>query len=78
MSAITRMEIYLQTLAGNYKDEIPEPISREECCLYYLCTNYGLGNITQEQINEAVQNYLENNDTVIDVSGGTFADWGDE
>lgn len=77
MEAIARREIYLQTLSGSYTGYIPPPITREEHYLHYLCVNYGLGKITQEQVDEAVQKYLENNNVSLNISGGTFADWGE-
>lgn len=75
--AITREEVYLQVLSGVREGPVPEPLTREEYYLCYLCENYGLGKITQEQVDEAVQKYLENNNVTLNISGGTFADWGE-
>lgn len=77
MEAITRREIYLQALSGSYYGNIPVPITREEHYLHYLCVNYGLGNLSQEQIDDSVQKYLKNNNVSLNISGGTFADWGE-
>ena len=75
--AVTREEIYLQALTGSYSGEIHVPITREEHYLHYLCVNYGLGKLSQEQIDDSVQKYLENNNVGLNISGGTFADWGE-
>lgn len=75
--AVTREEIYLQAIAGSYSGEIPIPITREEHYLHYLCVNYGLGRLSQEQIDDSVQKYLESNNVSLNISGGTFADWGE-
>ena len=75
--AVTREEIYLQALAGSYSGEIPVPITREEHYLHYSCVNYGFGKLSQEQIDDSVQKYLENNNVSLNISGGTFADWGE-
>lgn len=41
---------------------IPDPVTREEQYLYYLCKNRGEGTeITPEQIQQAVDNYLDEN-----------------
>lgn len=46
--AITREEIYLSVLSGASKSSLPEPITRKEHYLHYLCVNANLGNLTQE------------------------------
>lgn len=53
---ITREEMYLAKLTGDYTGEIPKPITRKERYLYKLCT-VGIGT-NKEAIAEAVQTYL--------------------
>lgn len=59
---ITRKEQYMSYLTGN-TDWYPEdPITREEQYLFYLCENGGIGGgVTPEQIQQAVDSYLEEN-----------------
>lgn len=56
-----RVETYLSYLSGNTDIELPVPIGREEQYLYYLCVNGFGGNINPEQIQQAVDNYLDKN-----------------
>lgn len=59
--AVTRKEKYYQYLATG-TGVIPDPVTREEQYLYYLCKNGGTGDgVTLEQIQQAVDNYLEEN-----------------
>lgn len=59
--AVTRKEKYYQYLATG-TGVIPDPVTREEQYLYYLCKNGGTGGeVTPEQIQQAVDNYLEDN-----------------
>ena len=59
--AVTRKEKYYQYLAAG-TGVIPDPGTREEQYLYYLCKNGGtVGGVTPEQIQQAVDNYLEEN-----------------
>lgn len=59
--AETRKEKYYSYLATG-EGYIPEPITREEQYLYYLCMNGGTGGgVTPEQIQQAVDNYLDEN-----------------
>lgn len=59
--AVTRKEKYYQYLATG-TGVIPDPVTREEQYLYYLCKNGGTGGgATPEQIQQAVDNYLEEN-----------------
>lgn len=59
--AVTRKEKYYQYLATG-TGVIPDPVTREEQYLYYLCKNGGTGGeVTPEQIQQAVDNYLEEN-----------------
>lgn len=66
--AITRKEMYYAYLMGtgtNY----PNPITREEQYLYYLCENGGIGEsgtVTSEQIESAINKYIEKNGFTID------------
>lgn len=53
---ITREEMYLAKLTGDYIGEVPKPITRKERYLYKLCTD-GIG-ASKESIAEAVQTYL--------------------
>nr|DAP03394.1 MAG TPA: putative RNA 2'-phosphotransferase [Bacteriophage sp.] len=53
---ITREEMYLAKLTGDYTVKVPEPITRKERYLYKLCTD-GIGT-NKEAIAEAVQTYL--------------------
>lgn len=65
---ITREEQYLSTLAQN-TDLYPDtPITREEQYLDYLCKNgTGGGTVTPEQIQAAVDAYLEENPVSADL-----------
>lgn len=59
--AVTRKEKYYQFLTTG-TGVIPEPVTREEQYLYYLCKNGTAGSgITPEQIQQAVNNYLDEN-----------------
>ena len=53
---ITREEMYLAYLTGDYTGELPKPITRKEKYLYKLCID-GIG-ASKEAIAEAVQTYL--------------------
>lgn len=53
---ITREEMYLAKLTGDYTGYVPKPITRKERYLYKLCTD-GIG-ASKESIAEAVQTYL--------------------
>lgn len=53
---ITREEMYLTKLTGDYTGEVPKPITRKERYLYKLCID-GIGT-SKEAIAEAVQTYL--------------------
>lgn len=54
-----RVEQYLSYLNGNTNIKLPTPIGREEQYLYNLCVN-GVG-VSDEQIGNAVNNYLTEN-----------------
>ena len=62
---ITRMDQYLSYLTGNTDYYPTDPITREEKYLFYLCVNGigggGGGTVTPEQIQDAVDAYLEEN-----------------
>ena len=64
-SPITRKDQYLSYLTGNTDYYPTDPITREEKYLYYLCVNGigggGGGTVTPEQIQAAVDAYLEEN-----------------
>lgn len=53
---ITREEMYLAKLTGDYIGEVPKPITRKERYLYKLCID-GIGT-SKEAVAEAVQTYL--------------------
>ena len=59
---VTRKEQYLSVMAENTAQYPEEPITREEMYLDYLCKNgTGGGTVTPEQIQDAVDAYLEEN-----------------
>lgn len=60
---VTRKEQYMSYLTGNTDWYPKDPITREEQYLFYLCENGGIGGgtVTPEQIQQAVDNYLEEN-----------------
>ena len=60
---ITRKDQYLSYLTGNTDYYPTDPITREEKYLFYLCENGGIGggSVTPEQIQAAVDAYLEEN-----------------
>ena len=58
---VTREEKYLAYLTGDYKGELPKPITRKEKYLYELCLKGIGGEISPEEIKNAVNEYLENN-----------------
>ena len=60
---ITRKEKYLAKLTGNYTGNVPDPITRVEKYLYDLCQK-GISGLTPEEIENAVNKYLEGKDYV--------------
>ena len=59
---ITRKEHYMSYLTGNTTYYPKDPITREEQYLFFLCENGGIGGgVTPEQIQAAVDAYLEEN-----------------
>lgn len=59
--AVTRKEKYYH-YAVTGTGVIPDQVTREEQYLYYLCKNRGAcGDVTPEQIQQAVDNYLNDN-----------------
>lgn len=59
---VTRKEQYLSVMAENSTQYPEKPITREEMYLDYLCKNgTGGGSVTPEQIQAAVDQYLEEN-----------------
>lgn len=58
---ITREEKYLAYLTGDYKADIPKPITRQERYLYELCLKGMGGEISPEEIQKAVNDYLDKN-----------------
>lgn len=55
---VTREEKYLAYLTGDYKGELPKPITRKEKYLYELCLKGIGGEISPEEIKNAVTNWL--------------------
>lgn len=59
---VTRIDQYMSYLTGNTSYYPKDPITREEQYLFYLCENGGIGGgVTPEQIQQAVNNYLNEN-----------------
>lgn len=63
---ITRKEKYLAKLTGSYTGNVPDPITRVEKYLYDLCQK-GISGLTPEEIENAVNKYLEGKDYVTKV-----------
>lgn len=58
---IMREEKYLAYLTGDYTGELPKPITRKEKYLYELCLKGMGGEISPEEIQKAVNDYLDKN-----------------
>ena len=58
---VTREEKYLSYLTGDYTGELQNPITRKEKYLYELCLKGMGGEISPEEIKNAVNEYLEKN-----------------
>ena len=58
---VTREEKYLAYLTGDYTGELPKPITRKEQYLYEICLKGMGGEISPEEIKNAVNEYLEKN-----------------
>lgn len=58
---VTREEKYFAHLTGDYTGEISKPITRKEKYLYELCLKGMGGEISPEEIKNAVNEYLEKN-----------------
>lgn len=58
---VTREEKYLAYLTGDYTGKLPKPITRKEKYLYELCLKGIGGEISPEEIKNAVNEYLEKN-----------------
>lgn len=58
---VTREEMYLAYLTGDYTGELPKPITRKEKYLYELCLKGMGGEVSPEEIKSAVNEYLEKN-----------------
>lgn len=67
---ITREEMYLAKLTGDYTGEIPKPITRKERYLYKLCID-GIG-ASKENIAEAVQTYLSDKGVGLNMDTGGY------
>ena len=68
---ITREEMYLAKLTGDYTGEIPKPITRKERYLYKLCID-GIGT-SKEAIAEAVQTYLSDKGVGLNMDADGYA-----
>ena len=60
-TSITREERYLEYLTGDRKGNVPKPVTRRERYLYELCLKGIGGEISPEEIKNAVNEYLEKN-----------------
>ena len=60
-TSITREERYLEYLTGDRKGNVPKPVTRRERYLYELCLKGMGGEISPEEIKNAVNEYLEKN-----------------
>lgn len=58
---VTREEKYLAYLTGDYAGELSKPITRKEKYLYELCLKGMGGEVSPEEIKNAVNEYLEKN-----------------
>lgn len=58
---VTREEKYLAYLTGDYTGELPKPITRKEKYLHELCLKGMGGEVSPEEIKNAVNEYLEKN-----------------
>lgn len=67
---ITREEMYLAKLTGDYTGEVPKPITRKERYLYKLCTD-GIG-ASKEAIAEAVSSYLSDKGVGLDMDADGY------
>lgn len=67
---VTREEMYLAYLTGDYTGEIPKPITRKEKYLYKLCID-GIGT-SKEAIAEAVQTYLTDKGVGLSMDAGGY------
>lgn len=56
---VTREEKYLAYLTGDYTGELPKPITRKEKYLYELCLKGIGGEISPEEIKNAVMSTLK-------------------
>lgn len=67
---VTREEMYLAYLTGDYTGEIPKPITRKEKYLHKLCID-GIGT-SKEAIAEAVQTYLTDKGVGLDIDADGY------
>ena len=67
---VTREEMYLAYLTGDYTGEIPKPITRKEKYLHKLCID-GIG-ASKEAIAEAVQTYLTDKGVGLDIDADGY------
>lgn len=59
--SVTREEMHLAYLTGDYTGELPKPITRKEKYLHELCLKGMGGEVSPEEIKGAVSEYLEKN-----------------
>ena len=67
---VTREEMYLAYLTGDYTGKIPKPITRKEKYLYKLCID-GIGT-SKEAIAEAVQTQLTDKGVGLDMDADGY------
>lgn len=66
LNPITRLELFLATAAGEYDGELPAPITRQEQYLKKIIDQIdGGGSVSPEQIDAAIEAYLNNHDADI-------------
>ena len=70
---VTREEMYLAYLTGDYTGEIPKPITRKEKYLYELCLKGMGGEISPEEIKEVVGEYMQEHP--FEETDPTVPDW---
>ena len=72
---VTREEMYLAYLTGDYAGELPKPITRKEKYLYELCLKGMGGEVSPEEIKSAVTSWLnEHPEATTTVTDGSITD----
>ena len=65
MKPITRIETYMAAAAGEYDGALPEPVTREDQYWQKVIRKIEDGNVTPEEIDAAIENYLNTHDADI-------------